>query len=283
MTDHLPPDDHVHSEWSWDAAAGSMEGSCARAVELGLPAIAFTEHFDHTRWVTPPEVEQQFSEVAHLVEDGRFDPPPLDTEGYLEELDRCRSRFPDLRIVTGVEIGEPHWFPDEVGDLLDTGAFERVLGSQHSFRVDGEPWLAELGGVASPSGLTPHEIVRAHLVETHEMVVSCDRFAVLAHIDYAARYWPDGPERFPVGDFEDEIRAVLEAVAASGRTLEVNTAIPLDAEIIRWWREHGGGSVSFGSDAHQPGTVGRRFDVVVDMVESIGFRPGAHPYDLWRR
>ena len=37
----VPPDNHVHTEWSWDAAAGSMEASCARALELGLPSIAF--------------------------------------------------------------------------------------------------------------------------------------------------------------------------------------------------------------------------------------------------
>ena len=36
----LPPDNHVHTEWSWDAYAGSMEQSCARALELGLPSIA---------------------------------------------------------------------------------------------------------------------------------------------------------------------------------------------------------------------------------------------------
>src|SRR4051812_7223770 len=50
----LPPDNHNHSEWSWDAFAGSMEGSCARAVELGLPSIAFTEHVDLTRWGPVP-------------------------------------------------------------------------------------------------------------------------------------------------------------------------------------------------------------------------------------
>jgi histidinol-phosphatase (PHP family) len=50
----LPPDGHVHSEWSWDAIAGSMERSCARAVELGLPSIAFTEHADFTRSVVAP-------------------------------------------------------------------------------------------------------------------------------------------------------------------------------------------------------------------------------------
>jgi PHP domain len=42
----LPPDGHVHSEWSWDASNGSMEKTCSRAVEMGLPAVAFTEHAD---------------------------------------------------------------------------------------------------------------------------------------------------------------------------------------------------------------------------------------------
>ena len=42
-------DGHVHSEWSWDArSVGSMEATCARAVALGLPSVAFTEHVDFT-------------------------------------------------------------------------------------------------------------------------------------------------------------------------------------------------------------------------------------------
>lgn len=45
-----PADNHVHSEWSWDAQYGSMERSSARAIHLGLPSIAFTEHVDHTVW-----------------------------------------------------------------------------------------------------------------------------------------------------------------------------------------------------------------------------------------
>ena len=47
---NLPPDNHVHSEWSWDAAAGAMEATCARAVEIGLPSLSFTEHADFTNW-----------------------------------------------------------------------------------------------------------------------------------------------------------------------------------------------------------------------------------------
>jgi histidinol-phosphatase (PHP family) len=131
--------------------------------------------------------------------------------------------------------------------------------------------------------MSPHEIVRAHLTETLEMVETCDRFAILAHIDYAARAWPAGFDRFPASEFEAEIRAVLEALAASGRTLEVNTARPLEAEIIGWWRDAGGETVSFGSDAHRPATLAHSFREVAPMVEAQGFRPGRGPHDLWQR
>ena len=43
---------HVHTEWSWDAPRGHMERSCERAIEIGLPALAFTEHADWALVVT---------------------------------------------------------------------------------------------------------------------------------------------------------------------------------------------------------------------------------------
>lgn len=49
---HLTADAHVHSEWSWDAGSlpssdETMSRSCARAIQIGLPAVVFTEHLDH--------------------------------------------------------------------------------------------------------------------------------------------------------------------------------------------------------------------------------------------
>ena len=55
MTEGLPPDNHVHTEFSWDASNGSMHASCARAVELGLPSVAFTEHVDMAAWAIHDE------------------------------------------------------------------------------------------------------------------------------------------------------------------------------------------------------------------------------------
>ena len=281
----LPADNHSHSEWSWDAPTGSMEGSCARAVELGLPAIAFTEHVDVTRWVIPPSLrERMHVHGRRVAADGRFDPPPLDLEGYRASLERCRARFPSLRILSGVELGEPHWFPDEVDRLLASGAFDRVLGSQHSVEHDGRPWIVDgLENDLVPPDLTPADVIRTHLEETLELIAGCDRFEVLAHIDYAVRKWPAGSAAFPAADFEEEFRTVLRALAGSDRALELNTVIPLDDRILRWWVEEGGRTLTFGSDAHQPAAVGQGFAAAAAVAEAAGFRPDRHPHAPWRR
>ena len=128
----LPPDGHVHSEWSWDAPAGSMERTCARAVEIGLPAIAFTEHADFTPWPLRPDRRGSAGRWRRACQpDGVLTRPPLDVDGYLDCLHRCRDLFPGLRILSGVELSEPHWHAGRTAPVLD-GRFDRVLGSVHS-------------------------------------------------------------------------------------------------------------------------------------------------------
>jgi histidinol-phosphatase (PHP family) len=106
----------------------------------GLPSIAFTEHVDHTRSVIPSAATVPAGFTA-IGTDGRFQAPPLDVAGYLDCLQRCRSRFPGLRILSGVEIGEPHWFPAHSSALVGTGAYQRVLGSLHALLVGDDPWF----------------------------------------------------------------------------------------------------------------------------------------------
>jgi histidinol-phosphatase (PHP family) len=260
----LPPDGHVHTEWSWDAAAGSMERSCERALALGLPSIAFTEHADYTPWTRA---------------DGRLEPPELDVAGYLACVQRCRDRFPGLRILSGVEVGEPHWHRTRVEALTGGGGFDRVLGSLHSAEARGEFRLVDdLYGVRRAG-----QVVRDYLGEALRMVESGADFAVLAHIDYPIRYWPESAGPYDPRSFRSEYRSVLRALARTGRALEVNTTVPLHPEVVRWWYEEGGEAVSFGSDAHEPSRVAGGFAEAGAMVEAAGFRPGRHPHDFWVR
>ena len=276
----LPPDGHVHTEWSWDATAGSMERSCARAVALGLPSIAFTEHADFTAWVVDPEVRarMQRETAAWLLPDGRFRPPPLDAAAYLACVQRCRELFPGLRILSGTELGEPHWHEERVLALLGTGTFDRVLGSVHTLELAGNRLVDFLFKRANPA-----DLVTAYLAEVMRMVRSAAPFAVLAHIDYPLRHWPKEAGPFDPDLFEDDYRAVLAALAGSGRALEANATVPLPPVIMRWWYESGGEALVFGSDAHDPPAVARRFAGLAAAAEAAGFHPGRHPHDFWRR
>jgi histidinol-phosphatase (PHP family) len=115
MSEQPIADNHTHSEWSWDAPDGSMEETCRRAAELGLPSVAFTEHAD---WIRGKE--------------GVFD-----AEGYFDSIERCRAACPGLRILSGVELGEPHRYPEEARTLL-AKRFDRVLASVHCVEWKGE-------------------------------------------------------------------------------------------------------------------------------------------------
>ncbi len=251
-----------------------MERTCARAVEIGLPAIAFTEHADHTSWILPAGVVEH---LDNLIVDGVLNPPPFDVDGYLDCLQRCRDRFPSLPIISGLEMGEPHWHKQQAARLLRAGQFDRVLGSLHCLPF-GERF-------SEPPHLFAHrpaaEVVREYLAEIPRLITESDAFGVLAHINYPIRYWPAEAGPFDIADFEDEFRHALRVLADADRALEVNTRMPFSAGLVRWWREEGGKAVTFGSDAHSPEAIAKGFVEAAAMVEAHGFRPGRHPYDVW--
>lgn len=277
----IPPiDSHVHSEWSWDAPNGDMVAACTRAAQLGLPAIAFTEHLDHTTWrVGLDDLEPDHLLVGLSDHQGVLTPPAFDAVGYLDAVEECRARFPNLRIMTGLELGEPHRHRGQVERVLRSGQFDTVLGSVHT--------LPDPGGYAEPPGLFSHrdpdEVLGAYLTEVAALITGSDAFAVLAHIDYPVRAWPSRARPFSPERFEAEFRHVLRLLACSGRALEISTVVPLHATLLRWWHEEGGETITFGSDAHDPTAVARGFRDAVHMADAHGFRPGDRPYEIWRR
>ena len=281
----LPADAHVHSEWSWDTggpastAAGTMEATCRRAVHVGLPALVFTEHLDlDDAWHAAPE-DLMAHQRCLLDASGHVAVPLLDVEGYLSSIERCRAIFPDLRILTGIEFGQPHLWDRQARSLIDLGALDRVNGSLHTLA-----WGADR---AEPNTLyrvwPADEVVTAYLEEVPRMVAGSDAFAVFTHIDYAVRSWTAGDlGPFDPRRFEEAFRLAMRAIAASGRALEMNTR-DLQPWIPSWWAQEGGRAVSFGSDAHTAGDLAASFPEAVAMVEHHGFTPGRRPEDFWTR
>jgi histidinol-phosphatase (PHP family) len=256
---------HVHTGFSYDAPHGSMEGSCRRAVELGLPAVAFTEHADFLP-----------------------DAPALDVDAYAEEVARCRALFPTLRILSGVELGEPHRFRGEAERLLRRHPFDLVLGSCHSIPVGDR--LVWIGMEETLHPDVANVSVRRFFAETLALVEGAPIFAALTHLDYPKRYWPHDALPYVERSFEEEYRAVLAAAARAGLALEINTEPHSAAhgpcpgpEVVGWWREAGGRAVSFGSDAHRPEDVAWGVQVAASIAGAAGFRRRGDGVGFWWR
>lgn len=281
----LPADSHVHSEFSWDTggpdstARGTMRATCARAVEIGLPALFFTAHLDlEDAWFTNPE--DFAAHERHLVgEDGVVAVPRFDVDGYLEEIDRCRAAFPELTIGTGLEFGQPGLRTDAARAQLDLTAFDRIIGSLHTLelgdhRVEPNTMFRRLPA---------DDVIRRYLAEVPSVVAADGPHEVVTHIDYAVRYWPEEDEGpFDPRPLEEELRGAMRAIAASGRALEINTR-RLRPWIPQWWAEEGGEAVSFGSDSHTPLALAANFPEAMALADWAGFRPGRDPRELWRR
>jgi histidinol-phosphatase (PHP family) len=246
-----------------------MEATCRKAVEYGLPAIAFTDHADFV-----------------AVHEGQHE---LDVAGYLEAIERCRALFPGLRILSGVELGEPHLYPEKTAAVLAAGQLDRVLGSVHCIQVDSRPRDLSERGMMTVGMAETH--FRAYLDEVLALARSGQPFEVLAHLDYPRRYWPHGELRLDEAEFEEEYRAILREAAQRGTVLEVNTtrgaegprALCPGPTVIGWWRQEGGREVSFGSDSHEPALIAAGFSAAAAVVEAAGFRPAADPAGHWRR
>lgn len=242
-----------------------MEATCLRAVQLGLPCVAFTEHAD---WI-------------------RGDKAVFDADGYFDCIERCRKAYPELRILSGAEMGEPHRYPDRALALLAQG-FDRVLGSVHCIEWEGRATDASVPGFLTPGDAG--EMFRRYLADVLSLVKGDVPFEVLAHLDYPKRYWPEAPA-YDATLYEEEFRTILREAARRDLVLEVNTTrggepgrfLCPGPTVLGWWREEGGHAVSLGSDAHSPSHVAAGFGVAREIVEAAGFTGADDPLAYWTR
>jgi histidinol-phosphatase (PHP family) len=248
----IPHDYHLHSDLSVDCRA-PMAAQAQAAVALGLREICVTEHCDYV-----PQDEGC----------GYYRP-----EAYFAELARCREQFDGrLMLRAGVEIGEPHRYPEEAAALVGGYPYDFVIGSLHW--VDGQIVL-EHNYFAGKSAAEAYE---AYFTELLAMVRH-GGFDVIGHLDVPKRAGFDVHGPFRSRDFAEPMRAVLRAAAEAGIGIEINSGtarrpigeLTPDIDVLRWYRELGGEIITVGSDAHRPEHLAYRFDDAAAMLSAAGF------------
>jgi histidinol-phosphatase (PHP family) len=187
----------MHTTASCDGRA-SMSQMCQAAVDLAIPEIGFTEHFDHN---TRDECRGFFK-----------------LEPWAAEIARCRRAFAGrLTIRAGVELGEPHLFAAEDRALVASYPFDYCLGSLH--------WVGpESVFDKSYFERCPASVTFPAFFDELAQMTALGGFDILSHFDVPVR------TAFPVYGgydpraYEDHIRPVLKNVIEHGISLVLNTA-----------------------------------------------------------
>ncbi len=276
-------DYHVHSNFSSDGKS-PMEQIIEQALRLGLKTLCFTDHLDYD---------------YPLVSNYSF---VFDVGEYFKKLAELKENYHGrLELLSGVELGlQPH-IKDKLASLVNSNAFDFIIGSSHV--VDHmDPYYPEYW-----QDISEEEGIRRYFQSILDNCRAFDGFHVYGHLDYIVRYAPSmiaykkalqsassmtGSESLPAeayrkvcsiytyDKFADILDEVLKTILSLGKGIEVNTAglkYGLEyphprIEILKRYKELGGELITIGSDAHRFEELCYDFPKAEELLKSLGFK-----------
>jgi len=245
------PDYHVHT-----ARCGHAQGTPAEYVaaarERGLAGIGISDHVPLLHG-SDPELAMAFDELG----------------AYVDEVTALKRASPGF-VLLGIEADyRPDTFP-RMREVLAAHPFDYVIGSVHY--LDGwgfdDPRYAE--GFAARD---IDEVYRRYFAEVGD-AAETGAFTILGHLDLIKKFG-----HRPTRPLDSEIDRLAERIGAAGVLVEVNPsglrkpvgeAYP-SADILARLREHRV-LLTFGSDAHRPGDVGRDLTHAAALAWNAGHR-----------
>jgi len=263
-------DQHMHSSFSDDSDTPPSD-MVARAEELGLGGLTFTDHLD---WDYREKI-------------GRFD---LDLPRYEKEINEIKTAHKDATdaffkkdcgkgcgVLYGLELGLQEHLVDRHKKLLQDYHYDFVIGSIHV--VHGvDPYYAPYY-----EGRTVKESYDEYFLTMIDNLQAFPYVDTLGHLDYIARYGRrhvgDKEGLCPYEKYKTLIDPVLDFIIQKGICLEVNsgayrcnmTEPNPESEVLKAYYKMGGRKITLGADAHFTEHVALEFGRVRSLLKDIGF------------
>ena len=243
-------DTHLHGNFSNDSNI-DYRHLCKKAESLNYKYLVITEHFDLT------DIE--------LVNFGLL---PLKV--YFAELDKVRNEFPNIEILTGLELGEPHLCMEHAKRLFKIFKPDFLIGSLH---------VTSSG--KNVSLRFEREVTKECITEYYENnleMVEKGGFDTLGHLGIFKRsivteLMPDERHAYPV---IDEIFRVMRRnnialeVNNSGFKSKLNNHVP-DPIILSRYKKLGGELITISSDSHNLEHFDKFYDKTLDNLRELNF------------
>ena len=249
---------HVHTKFSFDGAtdgSGEPEAVADAAIAAGLRAIALTDHCD----------------IDDIL-DGIY--PPYPAHAIHSTIERLKADYSGrLKILRGIELGEPHARPDEAKKLLSEQNFDFVLGSLHNLRGYPDFYFLRFERMEEMQLVYIAKRMISELREIVEFEYNSRHIDSLAHITYMSRYLDECGVKFDLTRFEPEWRGLFRTMIDCGVALEINTSglrkggrLMPDAPLVSLYVDCGGRLFTLGSDAHTARDVGKNLADAAELV-----------------
>lgn len=247
-----PADYHMHTPLCRHAQGEPWEYA-ARAVELGLDEIGFSDH--------SPMPRDDF-------DDWRMFDRQLDE--YVAKVHEARARFPQLTIRLALEVDFIPGQEDWIRQLAARHPWDYFIGSVHYVAAD---WDVDNPNKMDEWRRREVDDVWLAYLDRVEASIRSGLFDIIGHCDLPKKFGHRAQR-----DVLPRYREVMRAAAEQGVAIELNTAglrkdcreiypAPAILEAAR----AAGVAITFGSDSHAPGEVGANFAEALALARRVGY------------
>lgn len=246
-------DYHTHTPLCGHAV-GLPSQYVEHAIKMGLKEIGFSDH--------APLLSHCDSKITMNREQ-----LPL----YYEMIEDARMRYAKkIKVKIGIEADFLPGFEEKTKELLKSYHFDYILGSVHFMGRWGFDDPAERGK------WTAKDVNRVYrdYFDLLRRSAKSKLFDVMAHVDLVKKF-----NNRPTEDMTGEVQKTAKAFKDSGMVVEINTSglrkpckemYPSLQHLKIYCQE--GVALTFGSDAHLPGHVGKDFDKGVILARQAGYK-----------
>lgn len=261
-------DCHTHTRNSFDADNDTVIERCERAIQLGLDAMAVTDHCEVNRFFDKDHYKIDYEQKY---DDYGFNKA---FENSMAETTAAKELYSGkLNLICGLELGQPLADMEVTEKILEDKRLDFVIASMHEMPGHDDFAFLDYSQEDVPALLEQdfNEILK---------IAKWGKFDVLGHITYALRYI-QGNQNIPVDmtPYQDIIREIFKTVIEKGKGIEINTSglrqkfgdtFP-SFEYIKLYRELGGEILTVGSDSHTTADLAKGVREGIEIAAQAGF------------
>ena len=244
-------DQHVHSYYSFDSKQ-PIEPYLDKASELGLSYFVLTDHCD-----------------LNYLDEGKdlfFDLKKQD-----EELKELQRKYPNIKILRGIEIGYKPNQLERIESIIKDNKFDVINLSLHeSDKMDyffKEEFINR--GI--------EETLKVYFERQLEAINSFDNYDVYCHIDFGFKTAYLLDNSLTIDKYESILTKIMGTLIKKDKAFELNVKVqeclPLSHTeyILRLYKKLGGQYITLSSDAHAIERFRKGFDKYISIIKNNGF------------